>query len=281
MMNAAEFDIPDITEDELVDLMKVVLEENSGVVTVGKMGSLMHAATNNHSLPAMLKAKYGGLKKLLRRHPSVFFIANDHPHNPRVYLRDAATGLPAAESIPSSFSSPVLYHSGTSVASTADDGIESKAIDVTKVYQDYDGNSTTSPISSPKIGNASTLGLPLTSNSSPSLTRISMSTADFAESKNGQYLFDKAPVAPSPASTLPGVFTCPLTSQILCDPVVAADGYTYERAALEQWRAKYGNVSPITRESVDLSIVYPNTSLAWLIQQFQKGLVEFKPKRLG
>jgi hypothetical protein len=270
MMNAAEFDIPDITEDELVDLMKVVLEENSGVVTVGKMGSLMHAATNNHSLPAMLKAKYGGLKKLLRRHPSVFFIANDHPHNPRVYLRDAATGLPAAETITSSFSSPMLFQA------VSDKNPEVKEESSSR-YQDYDGNSSTnSPIGSPKVTSSVPLfsSLGLNANSTQSLSKLAVNSADFQETKISHQAFEKDEIASVLA--LPGVLTCPLTSQIMVDPVVAADGYTYERAALEQWRVKHGNVSPITRESADLSIVYPNSSLVWLIQQFHKGLVEFK-----
>eukprot|EP00475_Leptophrys_vorax_P009862 TRINITY_DN1654_c0_g2_i2.p1 TRINITY_DN1654_c0_g2~~TRINITY_DN1654_c0_g2_i2.p1 ORF type:complete len:966 (-),score=231.44 TRINITY_DN1654_c0_g2_i2:1623-4520(-) len=270
MMNAAEFDIPDITEDELVDLMKVVLEENSGVVTVGKMGSLMHAATNNHSLPAMLKAKYGGLKKLLRRHPSVFFIANDHPHNPRVYLRDATTGLPAAESIPSSFSSPMLFQ-----GAPVDRGSEVKDFDG-RGLQDYDGGSAAnSPIGSPKVQSAAG-NLNQVSASSPAIAKLSIQSVDFVETKQSQLGYEKIPIAPIPSLSIPGVLMCPLAGVMFTDPVVAADGYTYERAALEQWRVKHGNVSPITRESADLSIVYPNTSLTWLIQQFQKGLIEFK-----
>lgn len=107
LASAAEFDVPDISEDELVMLIRNVLRENEGAVTVGKMGSLMHASTNNHSLPAMLKAKYGGLKKLLRRHPNVFYIADDHPHNPRVYLRDIGD-VKEPHAMSASFSSPHL-----------------------------------------------------------------------------------------------------------------------------------------------------------------------------
>lgn len=82
---AKEFDAPDFTEAELVALVKKLLLSN-GAVTVGKMGSMMHSETNCHGLPAMLKNEYGGLKKLLRRHDSVFRISKDHPHNPKVYL---------------------------------------------------------------------------------------------------------------------------------------------------------------------------------------------------
>ena len=31
------------------------------------------------------------------------------------------------------------------------------------------------------------------------------------------------------------MFLCPITHDVMVDPVVAADGETYERAAIEQW----------------------------------------------
>jgi hypothetical protein len=33
----------------------------------------------------------------------------------------------------------------------------------------------------------------------------------------------------------PQMFMCPITQCIMEDPVVAADGYTYERSAIEEW----------------------------------------------
>merc|ERR1712130_619793 len=66
---------------------------------VGKMGSLLHKVTNNHSLPAMLKERYGGLKRLLQRHEDVFLIGADHPYNPHVYLRSEGIPQQAAKSV--------------------------------------------------------------------------------------------------------------------------------------------------------------------------------------
>jgi hypothetical protein len=40
---------------------------------------------------------------------------------------------------------------------------------------------------------------------------------------------------------------CPITLQMFRDPVVAADGHTYERAAIVQWITEHGT-SPITRQ---------------------------------
>ena len=38
---------------------------------------------------------------------------------------------------------------------------------------------------------------------------------------------------------------CPITLEIFRDPVVASDGHTYERKAIEEWIQKNGT-SPIT-----------------------------------
>lgn len=56
-------------------------------------------------------------------------------------------------------------------------------------------------------------------------------------------------------------YVCPITHEVPKDPVVASDGYTYERVAIEAWllrcevNDKY--TSPITREEIEKE-VYPN-----------------------
>lgn len=76
----------EITETQLVKLAVQILMEH-GSVPVGKMGSLLHRAANNHALPAMLKEQYGGLKKFLMNHPNEFVLGSNHPYNPQVTLR--------------------------------------------------------------------------------------------------------------------------------------------------------------------------------------------------
>jgi len=63
LRHAKQFEVPDIGEVELVGLVQDVLTKY-GPVPVGKMGSLLHNMVNNHSLPSMLKERYGGLKKI-------------------------------------------------------------------------------------------------------------------------------------------------------------------------------------------------------------------------
>ena len=39
--------------------------------------------------------------------------------------------------------------------------------------------------------------------------------------------------------------TCPITAELMVDPVIAADGQTYEREAMELWLEKH-DTSPLT-----------------------------------
>lgn len=47
---------------------------------------------------------------------------------------------------------------------------------------------------------------------------------------------------------------CSITNQIFKDPVVASDGYTYERQAIRDW-IRLNQTSPITREKLDSRLI--------------------------
>jgi len=59
---------------------------------------------------------------------------------------------------------------------------------------------------------------------------------------------------------------CPLTGRLLRQPVVAADGVSYSRAALEAWLAAGHTESPVTREPLASAAAYPNATLQGLMQ---------------
>ena len=85
LQHARQFEVPDVSEAELVAMIQRILGQY-GSVPVGKLGSLLHNHMNNHSLPSMLKEKFGGLKRFLERHLDLFTIGTDHPFNPHVHL---------------------------------------------------------------------------------------------------------------------------------------------------------------------------------------------------
>ena len=51
------------------------------------------------------------------------------------------------------------------------------------------------------------------------------------------------------------------------DPVVAADGESYERAAMEAWLADHGAVSPVTGAPLENTDLVPNHSLRNIMQR--------------
>ncbi len=58
--------------------------------------------------------------------------------------------------------------------------------------------------------------------------------------------------------------TCPLSRQLLLDPVVARDGYTYEREAIVNWMESNVN-SPTTKERLAGRELVPNLALSKLL----------------
>ena len=53
---------------------------------------------------------------------------------------------------------------------------------------------------------------------------------------------------------------CPITGVPMHDPVVAADGHTYERAAIERWFSEH-DTSPLTGEVLPTTALFPNWAL--------------------
>merc|ERR1712129_153678 len=60
--------------------------------------------------------------------------------------------------------------------------------------------------------------------------------------------------------TLPQLPYCPITGQPMIDPVVAADGHTYERTAVLRW-LETSNRSPMTGTVLSHKNVVPNYAL--------------------
>ena len=67
------------------------------------------------------------------------------------------------------------------------------------------------------------------------------------------------------------VFLDPLTCCPMEHPVVAADGHTYEHRSIEEWIAKNGLVSPVTRAPLANGNLTPNVELRKRIQKAIKS----------
>ncbi|EKX31775.1 hypothetical protein GUITHDRAFT_56020, partial [Guillardia theta CCMP2712] len=58
----------------------------------------------------------------------------------------------------------------------------------------------------------------------------------------------------------PFSFVCPITGEVMEDPVSTADGYCYERRAIEEW-LKRSNLSPSTGLELQNQNLIPNHAI--------------------
>jgi hypothetical protein len=70
---------------------------------------------------------------------------------------------------------------------------------------------------------------------------------------------------------LPADFTCPITFDKMKDPVVASDGHSYERSAIEEILRGPHPLSPLTRETLGTALV-PNLNLRRRIEDHEAEL---------
>ena len=66
----------------------------------------------------------------------------------------------------------------------------------------------------------------------------------------------------------PQEFVCPITHELMISPVVAQDGFTYEKAAIEDWM-KQKKTSPKTNEPIE-AVFVPNFNLRSLITEWKQ-----------
>jgi hypothetical protein len=67
------------------------------------------------------------------------------------------------------------------------------------------------------------------------------------------------------ASSIFDEFLCPITLEIMNDPVICEDGYTYERSVIMSIQ---NSISPITGQPIDKSRLIPNRALKSVIDRF-------------
>jgi hypothetical protein len=65
----------------------------------------------------------------------------------------------------------------------------------------------------------------------------------------------------SRAAIPPDGFVCPLTLEVMVDPVLDGEGNTYERKALLEWLKIYHQQSPISRQPLNQKFLVPNIAL--------------------
>ncbi|KAL5753319.1 hypothetical protein ACOSQ2_023826 [Xanthoceras sorbifolium] len=64
---------------------------------------------------------------------------------------------------------------------------------------------------------------------------------------------------------VPSVFICPILQEVMENPHVAADGFSYELEAIEEWLGMGHDTSPMTNMKLKHKILTPNHTLRFLI----------------
>ncbi|XP_061358624.1 U-box domain-containing protein 33-like isoform X2 [Gastrolobium bilobum] len=67
---------------------------------------------------------------------------------------------------------------------------------------------------------------------------------------------------------VPSFFLCPILQEIMHDPQVAADGFTYEGDAIREWLENGHNTSPMTNLKLSHLLLTPNHALRLAIQDW-------------
>ena len=78
------------------------------------------------------------------------------------------------------------------------------------------------------------------------------------------------PSEASEAAEVPADYICPITTEIMTDPVSTLDGFTYERTAISEWlRTK--NTSPTTGAKLESKTLIPNRMALCLLNAFNEA----------
>ncbi|CAL9244969.1 unnamed protein product [Arabidopsis halleri] len=67
---------------------------------------------------------------------------------------------------------------------------------------------------------------------------------------------------------IPSVLLCPILQEVMKNPHVAADGFSYELEAIEEWLSMGHDTSPMTNLRLDYQMLTPNHTLRSLIQDW-------------
>ncbi|CAL5407308.1 unnamed protein product [Camellia sinensis] len=80
-------------------------------------------------------------------------------------------------------------------------------------------------------------------------------------------------------------FICPITREVMVDPVETSSGHTFERSSIEKWFADGNNLCPLTMIPLGTSILWPNKTLRQSIEEWKDRntmitIASMKPKLL-
>lgn len=104
---------------------------------------------------------------------------------------------------------------------------------------------------------------------------VNIVAAKMQQLRHNQTFLKRAVVKPPSAAPnraageMEEMLCCPITLEIMKDPVVAGDGHTYERKAIVEWIRSHGN-SPMTQQPLSALALVPNLNLKHQIDVYHR-----------
>ena len=80
---------------------------------------------------------------------------------------------------------------------------------------------------------------------------------------------ERARLTPHTLIHVPPSFLCPITMDLMREPVTCADGHSYERAAIERWLEKGHRTSPSTGAELPHKTLTPNHTMRKTIEEWR------------
>ena len=102
------------------------------------------------------------------------------------------------------------------------------------------------------------------------LVDVGLSTAD-AERVVAAVAPSDPVAAPASEGGVPENLCCPISMEIMEQPVLAADGFTYDRHAIEAWLARGKTTSPTTGAPLAHTMLTPNHLVKSMIAEYQES----------
>ena len=100
--------------------------------------------------------------------------------------------------------------------------------------------------------------------------------SDDDESDDGFVVDAAPPPAPPPAPAAsqaarpdpPDALVCPISMELMEDPVLAMDGHTYDRSSIEAWLKTGKKTSPKTNAPLPSLTLVPNHAVKSMVQDY-------------
>ena len=99
---------------------------------------------------------------------------------------------------------------------------------------------------------------------------VGLSTAD-AERVVAAVAPSDPVAAPASEGGVPENLCCPISMETMEQPVLAADGFTYDRHAIEAWLARGKTTSPTTGAPLAHTMLTPNHLVKSMIAEYQES----------